>query len=94
MKSFCLIVSLRLALFPLAFNLSFAQEVEVNSEGTEQISIDSSEPHPDPLLLGEGNHEVVGEVNDEVVEDLQSQEDETSVDFPEQVSQNDSLLSS
>ena len=37
MKSFYLIVSLRLALFPLVFNLSFAQEVEVDSE-----EIDSS----------------------------------------------------
>jgi hypothetical protein len=37
MKSFCLIVSLRLALFPLAFNLSFAQEVVVSTEESGQI---------------------------------------------------------
>jgi hypothetical protein len=34
MKSFRLIVSLRLALFPLVFNLSFAQEVEVSTDET------------------------------------------------------------
>jgi hypothetical protein len=62
MKTFRLIVATRLALFPLIFNLSFAQKVEIDSDESEKISFDSSEPHPDPLLLGEGNHEVVGEV--------------------------------
>jgi len=38
MKSFRLIVSLRLALFPLIFNLSFAQELEISPENDEQIS--------------------------------------------------------
>ena len=52
MKTFRLIVASRLAIFPLVFNFSIAQEAEVNTEGfeeNEQISIDSSEPHPDPL---------------------------------------------
>jgi hypothetical protein len=65
-----------LALFPLVFNLSFAQEAGVGIDETEKNFLDSSEPHPDPLLLGEGNHEVVGEVNDEKEDELQPQEDE------------------
>ena len=35
MKTFRLIVAIRLALFPLIFNLSIAQEVEVNTENFE-----------------------------------------------------------
>jgi hypothetical protein len=38
MKSFRLIVSLRLVLFPLVFNLSFAQEMEVIPDEMEEIS--------------------------------------------------------
>jgi hypothetical protein len=38
MKILRLIVSLRLALFPLIFNLSFAQDVEIGPENDEQIS--------------------------------------------------------
>ena len=80
MKNFCLIVSLRLALFPLVFNLSFAQEVEVNSGEIDENLLDSSEPNPDPLLLGERNHEVVGEVNDENGENSQPEESDMSID--------------
>ena len=62
MKMLRLIVSIRLASFSLIFNLSIAQELDVETENSEKISTNFSEPHPNPLLLGEGNHEVVGEV--------------------------------
>ena len=85
MKTFRLIVASRLAIFPLVFNFSIAQEAEVNTEGfeeNEQISIDSSEPHPDPLLLGEGTWNVL---EWQVL---------SEVDSSELAPQNDSLLSS
>jgi len=50
-------------------------------DGAEQASLRSewqtwwAEPHPYPLLLGEGNHEVVGKVYDEMNEDLQNEGD-------------------
>ena len=56
MKNLCLVVAVRLAIFPLFFNLSVAQDFDVVPEKMEQIS------NPAPLLIGEGNHEVVREV--------------------------------
>ena len=38
MKNFRLVVALRLAIFPLIFNLSIAQELEITPEEMEQIS--------------------------------------------------------
>jgi len=103
MKTFRLIVATRLALFPLIFNLSIAQEVEVNTENfviltqnetnveedepENETQMDSSEqtpqndewdteePHSTPLLLGEGNHEVVGEVYTQMDSSLNAQND-------------------
>ena len=96
MKTFRLIVSLRLALFPLIFNLSFAQEDANNNLGSVSMTDrdwnreqnknevepglnwdevhqndehDAQESHPTPLLIGEGNHEVVGEVDKQDIQD-------------------------
>jgi hypothetical protein len=53
MKTFRLIVATRLALFPLFFNLSFSQEVEVYTGDSEQIS-------PTPLYQeGQENSEII-----------------------------------
>ena len=41
MKNFCLIVCLRLALFPLVFNLSFAQELEIDTDELSSRTSDS-----------------------------------------------------
>ena len=52
MKTLRLIVSIRLAFFPIVFNLSFAEEVDVNTENIEQIS-------PTPLYQeGQGSQEL------------------------------------
>ncbi len=84
MKMLRLIVSIRLASFSLIFNLSIAQELEVNTENfviltqsetnveedepenetpmdsyvadaSQNDEWDTEEPHPSPLLLGEGS---------------------------------------
>jgi hypothetical protein len=79
MKNFCIIVATRLALFPLVFNLSFAQEVEVNPEEMEQIS-PTIQISPTPLYqegqesseIGEEYASLIKEGDHEVVEDLDS----------------------
>jgi len=109
MKNFCRIVCLRLAIFPLFFNLSFAQEVEVGSGDDEEISQIS----PDPSLSrGEQNlssfpldkgdtalAEGIWDVDNEVVEDLDSSlrsewQIWSQVDSSSLAPQNDSLMSS
>ena len=88
MKTFRLVVALRLAIFPLIFNLTFAQEVEVVSEEMEQISTTPLyQEGQESQEIGEENTSLIkdGDVYhasmDEVVEDLQKLESDTPMDF-------------
>ena len=74
MKTFRLIVAARLAVFPLIFNLSLAQEMEV---ALEEISPDLSLSRgewneQENSEFGEENTSLIKEVDYEVVEDLDS----------------------
>ena len=108
MKSFCLIVSLRLALFHLAFNLSFAQEVEVNTNESsfwtsknevknlrwevDEQDIQDSSLRPEWQTWSELNSleqiiqnyeeniSLIKEEDHEVMEDLNKEESNTSMD--------------
>jgi len=75
MKTFRLVVVLRLAFFPLIFNLTFAGEVEVSAENYEKIS-------PTPLYQegknsqeNENSSSLIKEEDYEVVDDLQNESD-------------------
>ena len=57
MKTFCLIVSTRLAFFPLIFNLSFAQEVEVGAENSSE-DIESNTPMDSSHSVQNDNEDV------------------------------------
>ena len=93
MKTFRLVVVLRLAFFPLIFNLTFAGEVEVSTENYEQISPtpldkegqDSQENEKSSSLIKEGDREVVEDLQNEVDIPIDSstlsQNDENAQDF-------------
>ena len=93
MKTFRLVVVLRLAFFPLTFNLTFAGEVEVSTENYEQISStpldkegqDSQENEKSSSLIKEGDREVVEDLQNEVDIPIDSstlsQNDENAQDF-------------
>jgi len=94
MKMFRLVVVLRLAFFPLIFNLTFAGEMEVSAENYEQISPiplyqegqNSQENEKSSSLIKEAYPAELGK-DHEVVEDLQNKSD-TPMDYST-LSQND-----
>ena len=71
-----------MALFPLVFNLSFAQEVEVGTDETEENLLNSTESPTDSLLIVEETWNV------------SEWQVWSEMDSSEQAPQNDSLLSS